>query len=173
MVQRGIDKNVAVANPPGSRPLGLENELRAALESKQSEVFAAESIEGLAGKMGVDPAVFKNTVDEYNSFCAKGHDDLFCKDPKYLWPIKGPTFYAVKARTVSLGSMGGIKINERAEAIDKKDRPIPGLYAAGLDAGGMFGDSYPIKGSSGLCSAFAMNSGRLAGENALKYLGIR
>jgi fumarate reductase flavoprotein subunit len=171
MVQRGIDKNVAIAHPPGSRPLGLEKELQAALEREQSEVFAADSVEGLAEKIGVDPSVFRNTVDEYNSFCEKGHDDLFCKDPKYLWPIKGPTFYAVRARTVSLGSMGGIKINEKAEAVDKKDRAIPGLYAAGLDAGGMFGDSYPIKGSSGLCSAFAMNSGRLAGENALNYIG--
>ncbi len=173
MLQRGIDKNVAIAHPPGSRPLGLEKELQAALERGSSEVFAADSIEALAGKMGVDPSVLKSTVDEYNSFCEKGRDDLFYKDPKYLWPLRGPRFYAIKARTVSLGTMGGIKINEKAEAIDKKDQLIPGLYAAGLDAGGMFGDGYPIKGSSGLSSAFAMNSGRLAGENALKYLGIR
>jgi fumarate reductase flavoprotein subunit len=171
MVEKGIDKNVAIAYPPGSRPLGLEKELQAALAREQTEVFAADSIEGLAGRIGVDTAVFTNSVDEYNSFCEKGHDDLFYKDPKYLWPIRVPTFYAVKAHTVSLGSMGGIKINEKAETVDKKDRAIPGLYAAGLDAGGMFGDSYPIKGSSGLCSAFAMNSGRIAGENALKYIG--
>jgi hypothetical protein len=35
----------------------------------------------------------------------------------------------------------------------------------------MYGDSYPIKCSSGLASAFAMNSGRIAGKNILKYLG--
>jgi fumarate reductase flavoprotein subunit len=172
MLQRGVDKNVAIAHPPGSRPLGLEKELKAALQRGSTEVFAADSIAGLAGKMGVDPSVLKATVDEYNSFCEKGHDDLFGKDPKYLWPIKSPAFYAVRARTVSLGSLGGIKINEKAEAVDKNDGAIPGLYAAGLDAGGMFGDSYPIKGSSGLASAFAINSGRIAGENALEYLGI-
>jgi len=66
--------------------------------------------------------------------------------------------------------MGGIKINEKAEALDRKEAAIPGLYAAGFDAGGMYGDSYPIKCSSGLASAFALNSGRIAGKNALNFL---
>ena len=54
---------------------------------------------------------------------------------------------------------------------DKKGDIIPGLYAGGYDAGGMYGDSYSIKDSSGLSSAFAINSGRIAGRNALKFLG--
>ena len=66
--------------------------------------------------------------------------------------------------------MGGIRINGRLEVLDKKDAVIPGLYAGGFDAGGMYGDSYPIKGSSGLASAFAFTSGRIAGKNILKYL---
>jgi len=114
--------------------------------------------------------VLKATIDEYNGFCENGYDELFVKDKKYLWPIKGPKFYAVKARTVFLGTMGGIKINEKTEVVDKKEMVIPGLYAVGFDAGGMYGDSYPIKTSSGLASAFALNSGRIAGKNALKYL---
>ena len=40
-------------------------------------------MEELARKMGVDPAVLRATVDEYNGFCEKGHDDLFAKNPKY------------------------------------------------------------------------------------------
>jgi fumarate reductase flavoprotein subunit len=121
--------------------------------------------------MGVRPAVLKATIEEYNAGCEKKYDEHFAKDPKYLWPIKGPKYYAVKARTVFLGTMGGIKINEKAEALDKKEAVIPGLYAAGFDAGGMYGDSYPIKCSSGLASAFALNSGRIAAKNALKFLG--
>jgi fumarate reductase flavoprotein subunit len=57
------------------------------------------------------------------------------------------------------------------EVLDKKDRIIPGLYAGGFDAGGMYGDSYCIHDSSGLSSGFALNSGRIAGRNALKYMG--
>jgi fumarate reductase flavoprotein subunit len=171
MIERGIDKNVAIDSPPGSRPITIERELKAALERGNTDIFEADSVEGLAMKMGVSPAVLKATIDEYNTFCENGYDDLFVKDKRYLWPIKGPKFYAVKARTVFLGTMGGIKINGKTEVVDKKEMVIPGLYAAGFDAGGMYGDSYPIKTSSGLASAFALNSGRIAGKNALKYLG--
>ncbi len=171
MLERGIDKNVAIDSMPGSKPTGIEREIKAALDKKSTEVFEADSVEALASKMGVNPAVLKKTVDEYNDYCEKKHDKDFAKDPKYLWPIKGLKYYAVKARTVFLGTMGGIKINEKAEALDKKETAIPGLYAAGFDAGGMYGDSYPIKCSSGLASAFALNSGRIAGKNALTYLG--
>jgi len=34
----------------------------------------------------------------------------------------------------------------------------------------MYGDSYPIQHGSGLSSAFALNSGRLAGKNVLKVI---
>ncbi len=170
-LEKGIDKNVSINSLPGSKPADFYRELNAALEKKTTEIFEADSVEALAGKMGVSPAVLKATVDEYNSFCEKQHDDLFAKDVKYLRPIVGPKYYAVKAKTVFLGTMGGIKISEKTEVIDKKDAVIPGLYAAGFDAGGMYGDSYPIKTSSGLASSFALNSGRLAGKNALKYLG--
>ena len=171
MIERGIDKNVVIGVPPGSKPTDFYRELKAAEARGTKEIFAADSVEELAGKMGVSPAVLKATVDEYNSFCEKHHDDLFAKDPKYLWPIKGPRYYAVKARTIFLGTMGGIKINEKTEVIDKKEAVIPGLYAAGFDAGGMYGDSYAIRNASGLSSAFALNSVRIAGKNALKYTG--
>jgi len=79
-------------------------------------------------------------------------------------------FYAVRARTVMLGTKGGIRINERMEALDTKGEVIPGLYAGGFDAGGMYGDSYPIHVASGLSSAFALNSGRIAGQSALEFM---
>lgn len=120
--------------------------------------------------MEIDPAVLKRTVEEYNRFCDKKHDDLFAKDPKYLNPLKGPKFYAVKAHTIFLGTMGGIKINHNTEVIDKKENVIPGLYAAGFDAGGMYGDSYHIQVASGSSVGFAFNSGRIAGKSVLKHI---
>jgi fumarate reductase flavoprotein subunit len=171
MIEKGIDKNANVSTFPGTKPADIRRELQAALDRGTTEVFAADTVAELAAKMKVDPTVLQATVAEYNAFCEKKHDDLFAKDVKYLHPIIGPNFYAIKARTVFLGTMGGIKINERAEVVDKKDMVIPGLYAVGFDAGGMYGDSYPIKCSSGLASAFATNSGRIAGKSVLKYLG--
>jgi fumarate reductase flavoprotein subunit len=171
LIEYGTTKAMILAFPPGSRTTELDRELEAAVKSGSTEVFKADSIKELAEKIGVDPAVLQATVDEYNGYCEKGHDDLFAKDPKYLRPIKGPKFYAIKARTIFLGTLGGIKINHRTEVIDKKGNVIPGLYAGGYDAGGMYGDSYSIGNSSGLSSSFATNSGRIAGKNALNYIG--
>jgi fumarate reductase flavoprotein subunit len=171
LLEKGIDRYVGWDNLPGTKPVGIDDMIGDALGKGTTEIFVAGSVEELAVKIEVDPAVLKATIDEYNGFCAKGHDDLFAKDPKYLWPLKGPKYYAVKTRTVFLGTMGGIKINHRAEVVDKKDKVIPGLYAGGFDAGGAYGDSYSIKDSSGMSAGFAINSGRIAGKNILKYIG--
>ena len=170
LMERGIEKQVGMDNPPGTRPLDFEKELKAAEERGGKEVFAAGSAEKLAEKMGVDGSALKATIEEYNGFCARGRDELFAKNPRYLRPLRGPRFYAVKARTLFLGTLGGIKINHRTEVLDKKGEVIPGLYAGGFDAGGMWGDSYCIRVSSGLSAAFAANSGRIAGKNAIEYL---
>ena len=171
LLENGIDKAHGIDFPPGSRVPDLDRELAATLENRSTEVFKADSIQELAEKMGVNPMRLQETIDEYNGFCKKGHDDLFAKDVKYLRPIKGPQFYAVRMRTIFLGTLGGIKINQNIEVIDKKGKVIPGLYAVGFDAGGMYGDSYSIKPASGISAGFAINSGRIAGRNALRYLG--
>jgi fumarate reductase flavoprotein subunit len=171
LIEKGTEKAMAMDFPPGSRTTELERELQAAIANKSTEVFGGDTIEELAGKMGISPEALKNTVAEYNGFCEKGHDDLFAKEQRYLRPIKEAPFYAIRIRTLFLGTLGGIKINHNIEVLDKKDNVIPGLYAAGYDAGGMYGDGYSIKSSSGLSSSFATNSGRIAGKNALKYIG--
>jgi len=170
LLEKGIDRGIAMENPPGTRPVDIHKELNIAFEKKSADIFVADSVEELAKKIGITPAVLKATVEEYNGFCEKGHDDLFAKDPKYLRPLKGPKFYAVKARTIFLGTLGGIKINHKMEVVDKKGKVIPGLYAGGFDAGGMWGDSYSIRDSSGASAGFAVNSGRIAGRNAVKYV---
>ncbi|MBN2039622.1 MAG: FAD-dependent oxidoreductase [Spirochaetes bacterium] len=167
----GVERGIGIDNPPGTKPVNVMTELNTALERGSDQVFAADSIEELAEKIGIEPSVLKVTVDEYNGFCEKGYDEHFIKDSKYLWPLKGPKYYAAKIRTVFLGTLGGIKINHKTEVIDKKGNVIQGLYAVGYDAAGMYGDSYCIKASSGASSSFAANSGRIAGKNVLKYLG--
>ena len=168
-MEKGTDLGTGRIFPPGSH-LNIGEALKEVLETKAPDVFATDSVEGLARAMGLNPTVLKATIEEYNRFCAKGHDDLFAKDPKYLRPLKGPKFYALKCNLVFLGTLGGIKINHKMEVVDKKENPIPGLYAGGMDAGGIYGDSYDVKTCGGTL-AFGVNSGRIAGKNALKYIG--
>ena len=170
-IEHGIHRNVGWKNAPGTKPTGFDSELTSALEKGTTEAFSSDSVEELAKKMGVEPGVLRATVDEYNRFCDRGHDEVFAKNAKYLRPLKGPKYYAVKARTILLVTLGGIKVNHRMEVMDKRDRTIPGLYAGGMDAGGMWGDSYPIQDATGASSAFATNSGRIAARHALAFIG--
>jgi fumarate reductase flavoprotein subunit len=167
LMEYGIDKNVSYQNLPGTRLTGFDDEMKEALQAGNHEVFSADSVEGLASQMGVDPVSLKATVEEYNHFCETGHDKLFAKNPQYLRAFTGPKFYAFKAHTHFMGSIGGIKINHRMEALDKDDQPIPGLYAAGSDAGGLYGDSYNFRDATGTTLGFAVTSGRVAGQGAV------
>ena len=137
-----------------------------------TEVFAADSLEELP-RYGHGPGR-RFAARSTSTTPSAPRDTTTCSPNRQSscgrW--LGPRYYAVKARTAFLGTMGGIRINEHLEVLDKKRRAIPGLYAGGFDAGGMYGDSYPIRVSSGLSSAFALNSGRIAGRSALRYLGL-
>jgi len=138
---------------------------------KDSPLFIADSLEELAGKMKVDLETFKKTVEEYNRFCETGRDRLFNKNPRYLIPIKEPKFYAFKCGLSMYTTVGGIKINERAEVLNREDDVIPGLYAAGDCTASVFAYdfslTYMLWGSN---LSYALNTGRIAGRNAARYI---
>lgn len=157
---------------PDKNLVDFDAQIKHLLDKGNKNVFVANSLEALGGKAGVNPGILQKTVNEYNLFCEKGHDDLFAKDPKFLRPVKQPKFYAFRIIPSAYGTLGGIKINERAEVLDKAQEVIPGLYAAGNDACIIYGDTpdYNFKLPGGALG-FALNSGRIAGENAAKYIG--
>jgi fumarate reductase flavoprotein subunit len=151
----------------------LDSQIQQCLAEGNENIFVADSLEELASKMGVNPAELQKTINEYNECYNKGYDDLFAKNPKYLQPVKLPKFYAFKVVPIAYGTLGGIKINEKTEVLDQKGEVIPGLYAAGNDGNGIFGNppTYNYISTSGSALAFALNSGRIAGENARIYIG--
>jgi len=55
------------------------------------------------------------------------------------------------------------------EVLNSEDNPISGLYAAGVDTGGWEGD-HDNAILCGTTFSFAINSGRIAGENASEYV---
>jgi fumarate reductase flavoprotein subunit len=172
MVEKGVDNGIGVLLPVTTKLTDLDAEMKEGIAKGNKNMFVANSIEELAGKMGVRPAVLKATLDEYNKFCDQGHDDLFAKDRRYLRPLRTPPFYGLRLYNVILGTLGGIKINEKTEVVSKDGDVIPGLYAIGSDAAGMYGDTYDLYTSGGTLG-FAVNSGRIAGENAVVYMGKR
>lgn len=127
-------------------------------------VFKADTIEELAEQMGMEPETLKASVDQYNNAIATGKDDLFFADTSRLVEIKTGPYYAIKYSARNLSTLGGIRINENMEVLDKDFNVIEGLYAAGADAGGMYGKAYvDFEGGT---LGFAYTSGRLAGISA-------
>ncbi|HEX8424780.1 FAD-dependent oxidoreductase [Hymenobacter sp.] len=134
--------------------------------------FVADSLDELAAQTGIDPAGLRETVAAYNESCHRGYDELFNKDHQYLRPLEGPKYYAARHYPSAYGSTGGIKINHRTEVIGTDWRPISGLFAAGTDACAIYGDSYVFI-MPGNSMGFAVNTGRIAGENALRLLAAQ
>lgn len=148
-------------------PAGLERELQ--IQADKGAVKMSDSWDEIAEWIGADPKILKNTIDEYNAACDQGYDPVFAKDRTYLLPLRTPPYYAIRCECVILNTIGGIKINEHMEVLDKWDNPIPGLYAAGVDTGGWTSDTYCVI-LPGTAYGFALNSGRIAGENAARFV---
>jgi fumarate reductase flavoprotein subunit len=113
--------------------------------------------------------VFANEVSRYQQMIVQGRDTDFGKTPVFLIPLDRAPYYAVRMEPAIFGTLGGIRVDRFMRALDDKLAPVPGLYVAGQDAGGMFG--YPYYETAGSTQGFAYNSGRIAGENAFAYAG--
>ncbi len=165
MKHDGIVQGVGVMVPIGAKLTKFEEEWPAA--EKAGWAVKANTLEELAKKTGMDPEKLKASVEQYNNAAEVRHDALFAKDPQYIFPVKEGPFYAIKSVASSLGTLGGIKVNDRLQVVTDKDKVIPNLYAAGSDVGGMYGDSYDLL-MAGSTIGFAVNSGRIAAESAVK-----
>jgi fumarate reductase flavoprotein subunit len=149
---------------------GLPAEIAAdASDPERTNVFGAATITELAGKIGADPAVLTAEVEEYNGYCKAGVDRKFHKPARYLIPAGEGPFYAVKMETGIMISMGAMKTDDHWRAIGADDKPIPGLYVVGCDAGGLWGESYslPIPGSA---NGFSLTSGWLAADDIAEQI---
>jgi fumarate reductase flavoprotein subunit len=134
---------------------------------KGGYVKISNNWDDIARWIGADPQVLKATIERYNSLCKQGRDADFNKDPSLLTALATPPFYAVKIGPLMIDTYGPVRINALMEVLDKKDNPIPGLYAGGAICGQIQGNDYHFFGGA---LSFAVTSGRIAGENAVKYI---
>lgn len=139
------------------------------LEAGQSEgwVFKADSIEELAE--AIDAPALVETVETYNAACAAGKDEQFYKPACFLQPVATGPFYAMQYEPSAWVTIGGIRTNDRLQAIDGDGLPIAGLYVAGADNGTLMSAPYcDYEGYSLMC---AYCGGRLAGQYAAEAIG--
>ena len=154
--------------PTGIRISDLGSDLQS--EAAKGEVKIFDSWENIAAWIGVPPEVLKATIDSYNHSCDRGYDEVFNKERSYLYALRTPPYYAIRCYLSCLDTIGGIKINHHMEVLDTLDNPIPGLYAGGDAAGGWETSTYCIR-LPGSALGFAINSGRIAAESAVDFIG--
>jgi len=165
MVEDGNEIGLGIYVCNHEKMVRLPEEIEAdAADPERTNVWSSDTLEGLAAAMHIDPDVFCDEVETYNALCEAGVDGRFFKTDKYLRPVKEGPFYALKMETGIMVSMGALNIDEFMRCLTIDDEPIPGLYAVGCDAGGLFGESYTlsIPGSS---NGFALTSGWLAADD--------
>jgi urocanate reductase len=128
-------------------------------------LFRADTLEELAVKVGMDPAILKATVEKYNSYVDQGFDPEFHKDTFSLKVEKAP-FYATPRKPAVHHTMGGLKIDTNACVLDENGQPIKNLYAAGEVAGGIHAGNR--LGGNALTDIFTF--GRIAGKTAVNNI---
>ncbi len=152
-----------VPNTSGSTYAWQGDALQEAVES--GELVTADTIEELAEKIGVNAVNLKRTLDAWNEDTAAGNADAFGRI-EGLEPLEAP-YYAYQNVPYNLGALGGLKIDRKCHVLDVEDNIIPGLFAAGLNAGGWVGPYYPGSGTAvmGTCY-FGRTAGKAAAEEA-------
>ena len=136
---------------------------------EEKTFFIADSIPELEEMLGIAGGALQKTVERYNGMCDAGRDADFSKKRDYLLPIRGKKFYAFKYYPGGYGSLGGIRIDDSLRVLRDDMSAIPGLFSAGSDCCGIFGDTYMFY-FPGSTMGFAINSGRMAGYNAVEYI---
>ena len=109
-------------------------------------LFKCDTLDELADKMGFTGAAkdtFLATVKRYNELYDKQNDEDFGKPAYRLSAIRTAPFYGCWLGASLLTTEQGIAINEKGQALDNDNKPMPGLYITGDMSGSFFANNYP------------------------------
>ena len=127
-------------------------------------VIQGKDLDEVAKNMGVPAANLKATMAQYAKDQAAGKDSC-CGRTKMERPLNKPGYYAIRITPAVHHTMGGVKINTKAEVLDTKGKVIPGYFAAGEVTGGVHGGNR----LGGNAQADIIVFGRIAGQGAAAY----
>ena len=129
--------------------------------------LTGETYEELAKAMGLEGEAVQNFVDtmnKWNESVEKGEDADWGRN-NGMEKLDTAPFYAIKIAPGIHHTMGGIKIDTKAEVIDTDGNVIPGLFACGETTGGIHGGNRV--GGNAVCDFIVF--GRIAGQSATDF----
>ncbi len=129
--------------------------------------YVADSLEGLAQQIEIEPGVLKDSVARYNASVDAGRDPEFGRTHLVhhhgaLRKIETPPFYAYPSTAVVFGTYCGLRVDSSAKVRRADGSWIEGLYAAGEVTGGFHGAAYMTGSALGKAVVF----GKIAGQSA-------
>ncbi|MDR2837895.1 MAG: FAD-binding protein, partial [Azonexus sp.] len=109
---------------------------------------------------GFNGAKLVASLREYNDYANNGWEVMQPPRTESMLPMVGPEYYALVVYPAITFTYGGLEIDPQARVLNRAGVAIPGLLAAGSDAGGAYGVGY----AGGL--ALAMTYGMVAADTA-------
>src|SRR3990172_5324397 len=100
-------------------------------EIEKGWIVKGETLDDLAGKLGIDAGNLQATVERWNDLVSKAEDLDFQRPAGTMCSISHPPFYGATAWPICTNTQGGPKHNALQQVVDPWDRPIPRLYAVG------------------------------------------
>ena len=140
----------------------------------------ADTLEGLAKELDIDPGELTRTVERFNTGARIGEDPEFGRGTRpwtkrmfgdtqlgeqaVLAPVETAPYYGIELRLLSSGINGaGLRFNRHAQVLSVRDKPIDGLYVAGNSAAMLdIGAGY----QSGIANARGLVWGHIAAQHA-------
>ncbi|MEE8716541.1 MAG: FAD-binding protein [Coriobacteriales bacterium] len=131
------------------------------------EVFKADTLEELAGMIGVPAENLVATAESFNQMYEQGQDTQFGVAERMLSQVKTAPFYAVPIHASTLAVCYGLHVNDDSQVCTDDDQPIAGLFAAGNCQGDFFAFNYPVH-CPGCSTGRSLVFGQLIGEALAK-----
>ena len=123
----------------------------------------ADSIEGLAQRVGIDQMALRQSIEKYNADARNGIDSEFGRGSRVLnrfngdpeqrpnpcvRPIEHPPYYALTVWPCSIGTTVGLATDADSRVLDEAGAPLQGLYACGNDVTSVMRGFYPGPGAT-------------------------
>lgn len=162
MEERGIDHFWALSDASTLKNAGIGSKLASGL------VHECKTLEEAAVRAKLPIEALRRTVARWNDSVKQGRDADTGRPLLHARPIAVPPFYIGRETLLVHFTSGGLRVDARTEVLDRRGRPIDGLFAAGEVMGGIHGRDRLSGNAITAALVFGDIAGREAADCALR-----
>ena len=158
--------HAAHATTPIVKGTEAVDKMKLALEHGGNGVVAdsLDEVARYATSQGFDGLQLQRSIREYNEQCRLRWETLSPGRAENFAPLDTRPFYALVVRPAITHTHRGIRVDATARALKSDGTPVPGLFVAGADAGGVYGMEYA--GGLAMALGFGIQAAMTAGFGA-------